>query len=54
MVFINMYAILTCSLKDVPNKFWQQQQAILQNDEPAQQMASVAIDKHILSFKFIL
>ena len=44
---MNMYAILIYSLKDVPNIFWQQQQAMLQNEDPAQQMASVAIDKHI-------
>jgi hypothetical protein len=49
-----MYAILIYSLKVVPNVFLQQQHAHEQIADPAQQAASVASVKHILSLLLLL
>lgn len=49
-----MYVNLTYSLKVVPKQALQQQQAKVQNDDPAQHTASVAILKHINKFIYYI
>lgn len=44
----NIYAILICSFKVVPQQDLQHAQQLLQKDLPAQHAADVAIEKHII------
>lgn len=49
-VLLRILLNVTYSLKVVPQHDLQQQQAREQKAEPAQQTASVAIDKHIFNY----